>query len=211
MKNFFLDIFQNPLFQNIEASSIGKVLAWLLAIGSVGAVCGFMPLWMQSVYFVALALSLGYVLIGGIHFNGKYLTLYIVLVLNVLILPIDPVFNSKMRLLLFTVVTMVVSSALVTKRAVVFRNMVFKNVLILCSILVPISCLCRFLGLNYARMVVSSDMNGFVWWIIPTLNDARSYCRNYNYSLFFCISELWTEENLYCFVYYVRFGLLFFC
>ena len=109
MKNFFLDIFQNPLFQNIEASSIGKVLAWLLAIGSVGAVCGFMPLWMQSVYFVALALSLGYVLIGGIHFNGKYLTLYIVLVLNVLILPIDPVFNSKMRLLLFTVVTMVVS------------------------------------------------------------------------------------------------------
>ena len=159
MKNFFLDIFQNPLFQNIEASSIGKVLAWLLAIGSVGAVCGFMPLWMQSVYFVALALSLGYVLIGGIHFNGKYLTLYIVLVLNVQILPIDPVFNSKMRLLLFTVVTMVVSSALVTKRAVVFRNMVFKNVLILCSILVPISCLCRFLGLNYARMVVSSDMN----------------------------------------------------
>ena len=159
MNKLFLDIFQNPLFQDIKAPFIGKALAWLMAVGSVGAVCGFMPFGMQSVYFVAVVLSFGYILTGGIRFNGKYFALYIVLILNVLILPIDSVFNSKMRLLLFTVVTMVVSSAFVTKRAVVFRNMVFKNVLILCSILVPISCLCRFLGLNYARMVVSSDMN----------------------------------------------------
>lgn len=159
MNKLFLDIFQNPLFQDIKAPFIGKALAWLMAVGSVGAVCGFMPFGMQSVYFVAVVLSFGYILTGGIRFNGKYFALYIVLILNVLILPIDSVFNSKMRLLLFTVVTMVVSSAFITKRAVVFRNMVFKNVLILCSILVPISCLCRFLGLNYARMVVSSDMN----------------------------------------------------
>lgn len=159
MNKLFLDIFQNPLFQDIKAPFIGKALAWLMAVGSVGAVCGFMPFGMQSVYFVAVVLSFGYILTGGIRFNGKYFALYIVLILNVLILPIDSVFNSKMRLLLFTVVTMVVSSAFITKRAVVFRNMVFKNVLILCSILVPISCLCRFLGLNYARMVVSSDIN----------------------------------------------------
>lgn len=159
MKNLFIDIFQNPLFQNIEAPSIGKALAWLMAIGSVGAVCGFMPFWMQSIYFVALALSLGYILIGGIQINGRYFVLYIVLILNVLILPIDPVFNSKTRLLLFIIVTVVVSSAFTTMRAVVFRNMVFKNILIQCSILVPISCLFRFLGLNYARMVVFSDMS----------------------------------------------------
>lgn len=101
----------------------------------------------------------------GIYFdwwhsnNGRYFVLYIVLILNVLILPIDPVFNSKTRLLLFIIVTVVVSSAFTTMRAVVFRNMVFKNILILCSILVPISCLFRFLGLNYARMVVFSDMS----------------------------------------------------
>lgn len=74
MKNLFIDIFQNPLFQNIKAPSIGKALAWLMAIGSVGAVCGFMPFWMQSVYFVALALSLGYILIGGIQINGRYVS-----------------------------------------------------------------------------------------------------------------------------------------
>ena len=60
---------------------------------------------------------------------------------------------------MFIIVTVVVSSAFTTMRAVVFRNMVFKNILILCSILVPISCLFRFLGLNYARMVVFSDMS----------------------------------------------------
>lgn len=150
----FIDILQNPLFQDIKSSGIAKLLAWFMAISSVGAVCGFLPYWLQTAYFGATALSFGYVLSGGIHFNSRFFALYIVLALNVLILPIDPVFNAKMRLLLFVIVTMVVSSAITTKRAVVFRNLVFRDLVILCSFLVPASCLCKFVGLNFVRMNV---------------------------------------------------------
>ena len=149
-----IDILQNPLFHDNKTSGIAKLLAWFMAISSVGAVCGFLPYWLQTVYLGATALSFGYILSGGIQFNSRFFTLYIVLVLNVLILPIDPLFNAEMRLLLFVIVTMVVSSAITTKRAVVFRNLVFRDLVILCSFLVPISCLCKFVGLNFVRMDV---------------------------------------------------------
>lgn len=154
MKKLIIDILRNPLFQDIKASSIAKLLAWFMAISSVGAVCGFLPYWLQTTYFGVTALSFGYVLGGGIQFNGRFIALYIVLALNVLILPIDPLFNAKMRLLLFVIVTMVVSSAITTKRAVVFRNLLFRDLVIVCSFLVPISCLCKFVGLNFVRMNV---------------------------------------------------------
>lgn len=148
------NIFQNPLFYDIKASRMANLLAWFMAIFSVGSVCGFLPYWLQTAYFGATALSFIYILIDGIRFNGYFFALYVVLTLNVFILPIDPLFKAKMRLLLFLIVTMVVSSAITTQRAVVFRNLIFRDLVILCSFLVPVSCLCKFIGLNFVRMDV---------------------------------------------------------
>mgnify|MGYP001637670192 CR=1 FL=1 len=147
-------IFDNPLFPEMEAPSNARKLAWLMAIATVGSVCGFLPLWLQTVYFIGTSLSFLYLLSNGIQINGRFMALYIVLILNVLILPIDPIFNSKMRLLLFTVVTMVVSSAVTTPTAVTFRYLLFKDIILLCSVLVPASFLCRFVGLNFVRASV---------------------------------------------------------
>ena len=147
-------IFDNPLFPEMEAPSNARKLAWLMAIATVGSVCGFLPLWLQTVYFIGTSLSFLYLLSNGIQINGRFMALYIVLILNVLILPIDPIFNSKMRLLLFTVVTMVVSSAVTTPTAVTFRYLLFKDIILLCSVLVSASFLCRFVGLNFVRASV---------------------------------------------------------
>lgn len=153
MKRYLLEIIDNPIFFNFEASNLTKGIALSLAFVAVSTKLGFMPLWMQTLYYAFCIIAFLFIFINcrG-EFNIRFAILYLVLVINVIILPIDPVFNSKMRLMLFILVTVVCSSAIVSKEAILFRHFLFKYIIMFFSFLVPLSCVCRFIGINFVRM-----------------------------------------------------------
>lgn len=73
---------------------------------------------------------------------------YAIILCNVMVLPIDPMFRSKERALNFIFITLVCSPALRTQIAVAFRERLFKYTLIGFTILTVLSFFCFFLGIN---------------------------------------------------------------
>ena len=143
--NSFLHL---PVFAPIEATKMCKIMSWLFSIVAVGSVCGFLH-GVGSLYLPMCGVCLIYVLLGGLRFGNKlYLLLYLAFGISAMFAT-EPLFNSKVRFLLFVAVTLVCSPCLVTERAVKFRALVLRNILSLLIFLSIGSFFCYFLGINF--------------------------------------------------------------
>lgn len=133
-----------------NASKTCKLIAFILAISLLIQISGFFYWFPQKkyLYYISLGLSFLYMFIGGVKFNLRIILFLIILYINVLLLPIDPIFKSGQRLLFYTVILYVFSPLLKTKKAIIFRHFLFKYLIIGLIPLVLGSLICFFLGIN---------------------------------------------------------------
>lgn len=134
-----------------QSSLIGNLVALLMALSVCSLVSGFLFMipGKHTLYYAACGLSLIYLIFsGGITINKRMLLFYIVIVLNVLVLPIHPMFRSQERAAAFIFVTLVCSPAISSQAAIAYRERLFKYALIGFSILTILSFFCFFLGIN---------------------------------------------------------------
>lgn len=143
------------LFKDYELSLplplIGNVIAIITAISVCSLVSGFLFMvpGKHNIYYIMCAISLLYLVFnGGFRLNKLMLFFYAVIVINVMFLPILPLFRSQMRAANFIFVTLVCSPAIMSKTAAAYRERVFKYVLIGFTILTVLSFFCFFLGIN---------------------------------------------------------------
>lgn len=138
------------VLQASQASKVCKCLSMLMSIALIAQAAGFM-FWFpfaQPLYYCAILFSLLYILGGGIVFDGRFMAFLIIIGLNALLLPIDPVFDAKTRYCFFVLVMMICSPLIKTQRAIVFRQYVFKYTMLVMIPLVVGSFFCFFLGVN---------------------------------------------------------------
>lgn len=151
MKRYIRYLLLKDYELSFPISRMGNWLAILTAFSVCLLVTGFLFMipGKQNLYYAACALSLVYLIgKGGIKINSRMLLFYAIILINVLILPIDPMFRSQQRALFFIFVTLVCSPALTTQTAMAYRERVFKYALIGFSILTVLSFFCFFLGIN---------------------------------------------------------------
>lgn len=150
--NTINQIGRTEVFYAPPTSRFCKILAFLLATMASVQIMGFIPIDTFLPYIGLCLVSIVYCLSGGkVQFNGRYVFLYLVFLLNVLVLPIEPCFNSKLRFMQFLIVTLTCSACISSERAIVFRRYVFKYVLMYMCILSIGSFFAFFLGVNYMR------------------------------------------------------------
>ena len=93
-------------------------------------------LWVLYLYIGLCLVSILYCLCdGSVQFKGRYVFLYLVFLFNVLVLPIEPCFNSKLRFVQFLIVTLACSACISSARAIIFRRYVFRYALMYICIL----------------------------------------------------------------------------
>ena len=129
----------------------GNFLAICMALSVCLCVTGFLFMipGKHYPYYAACAISLIYIIFkGGIKINKQMLFFYAVIIFNVLVLPIDPMFRSQLRAMNFIFVTLVCSPVIKSQTAFAFRERVFKYALIGFSILTVLSFFCFFFGIN---------------------------------------------------------------
>lgn len=85
---------------------------------------------------------------GNIRLNCYMVFFYVVILLNVSVLPINPMFRSQERALFFVFITLVCSPAITSISALAYRERVFKYTLVGLSVLSLLSFFCFFLGVN---------------------------------------------------------------
>lgn len=148
-------ILQYLLFDDYKLSTsisiIGRLVAMIMALSVCLLVTGFLFMvpGKHNLYYVACGLSLlYYIFSGGITINKRMLLFYAVIIINVLVLPINPLFRSQLRAANFIFVTLVCSPIIMSQAAVAYRERVFKYALIGFSILTILSFFCFFLGIN---------------------------------------------------------------
>lgn len=127
-----------------------KATAMLMAGALLCQTAGFL-FWLpdrQVFYYVAAVLSLMYVISGGLHLDRRYFIFLLILGLNAYLLPIDPVFNARIRFSFFAMIMLVCSPLISNGRAIVFRQHVFKYLLIGMIPLVLGSFICFFADIN---------------------------------------------------------------
>lgn len=148
-------ILQYLLFDDYKLSTsislIGRIVAIIMALSICSLVSGFLFMvpGKHNLYYVVCGLSLlYYIFSGGITINKRMFLFYAVIIINVLVLPINPLFRSQLRAANFIFVTLVCSPAIVSQAAFAYRERVFKYALIGFSILTLLSFFCFFLGIN---------------------------------------------------------------
>lgn len=151
MKKYLQLLLNLPVFVPVEATKTCKNMAWLFSIVAVASVAGFVP--MAGMFYIPTCiLCLLYLFsCGGIKFNAKYLALYLAFGLSAL-MATEPLFNSRVRYLLFVGVTLLCTSCISSRTAFAFRNLVGRNLLFLLSLLTIGSFFCFFLGINFMRL-----------------------------------------------------------
>ena len=138
------------VLQAVQAPKTCKRLAMFMSIALIVQAAGFV-FWFpfaQQLYYLAIVLGSLYILGGGIVFDSRFMTFMIILGLNVLLLPIDPIFNAQSRYCFFVLVMIVCSPLINTARARVFRQYVFKYTMLAMTPLVVGSFFCFFFGVN---------------------------------------------------------------
>lgn len=151
MKKYLQLLLNLPVFVPVEATKTCKNMAWLFSIVAVASVAGFVP--MAGMFYIPTCiLCLLYLFsCGGIKFNAKYLALYLAFGLSAL-MATEPLFNSRVRYLMFIGVTLLCTSCISSRTAFAFRNLVGRNLLLLLSLLTIGSFFCFFLGINFMRL-----------------------------------------------------------
>lgn len=148
---FFVDFSREMIFDNKYPEFSLKLISWLFAFIAVSTVAGFSPLFLTRLYIPAIILCLFYLILGGIgHINIRYILMYFFFGLSALFAS-EPLFDSKIRVLLFYGVTLLCSAGFSSYRACVFRSLIFRNIIILLSILTVGSFFSYFLGINFMK------------------------------------------------------------
>ncbi|WP_291589271.1 O-antigen ligase family protein [Bacteroides sp.] len=144
-----------------NAPKLCKRLAMMMALTLVSSASGFIMFHniVQLIYYTACIVCFVY-LLGGkdTHIEPKFLVFYALIGINVLILDIDPIFNSRIRAAFFILVTFTCSPFVVSERARLFRLYVFKYSIIGFALLSIGSFFCYFLGINYMNQHVAGQL-----------------------------------------------------
>lgn len=138
------------LIQTEPVPKTCKFIAMILVMALTIQVSGFM-FWLsyvQPLYYLSITFVLLYVLGAGIKVDGRFLTFMIILGLNALLLPTNPIFESKARYVFFAMVMIVCSPLIKTKRAILLRQYTFKYTMLAMIPLAIGSFFCFFLGIN---------------------------------------------------------------
>lgn len=190
--------------ENSRDSKIHKVIPLIMSLALLGQVSGFLY-WFPYVhlfYYIALFLSLFYLLGGGVRLNMRFAIFLIIVGLNAFLLPIDQIFNSKIRYLFFLFVMLVCSPLLQSARAVQFRNNVFKYTLLGLTLLVIGSFVSYFIGVNfmpYNRVdLVDSQLSKFADY----KNNGGSFSGLFTHSMM--LGPLASLVAIFFFIYYLR-------
>lgn len=133
-----------------SAPKICKRFAFIMAAIMVFEVVG-LTFWFPYkaiLHIVGLAISLLYIISGGIKINVLIATFLVICGINALFLPIPAVFQSTNRYLLFVLAMSVCSPLIQTHRAILFRESLFNYFLIGITPLVIGSFFCFFGGIN---------------------------------------------------------------
>lgn len=148
-KIFKVNSIDLPVFVNLRTPLLCYLLAWLLAIAAIGTITGFIFFSLYWVYFALCGVSLLYIISQGVtRFNVTYVCMFISFGISALFAKED-FFNPLGRYGLFLFISLLCSPCIVSPLAVVFRTLLFRNVLILSSILALGSFFCYFIGINY--------------------------------------------------------------
>ena len=138
-----------PVFVNLKAPLLCSLLAWLLAMAAIGTITGFIFFSLYLVYFALCGVSLLYIVSQGItRLNVTYVCMFIFFGVSALLAKED-FFNPMRRYGLFLFISLLCSPCVVSPLAVTFRSLLFRNMLILSSILALGSFFCYFIGINY--------------------------------------------------------------
>ncbi|MBQ6050927.1 MAG: O-antigen ligase family protein [Bacteroidaceae bacterium] len=153
MRRFFNCLFFNDYELSFSITVLGKIIAFLTALSVCVLVSGFLYMipGKHYLYYFSCALSLLYIFYkggSGIRLNKQMFFLYVIIFLNVLVLPILPLFRSQERAAYFFFITMVCSPVIESQAAFAYRERLFKYILIGFSILTVLSFFCFFLGIN---------------------------------------------------------------
>ena len=138
------------VLQAVQAPKICKYLAMFMSIALIVQAAGFMfwfPL-AQPLYYLAIILSLMYILGGGITVDERFMIFMILLGINALLLSTDSIFDAKKRYCFFALVMTVCSPLIKTVRAVVFRQYIFKYTMFAMMPLAVGSFFCFLGGVN---------------------------------------------------------------
>lgn len=184
MKKVFHYLFFDDYELSTPISILGNILAMFTALSVCVLVTGFLYMisWKHFMYYVACGISLLFLVVkGGISINKRMLLFYTVIILNVLVLPIDPVFRAQQRAMAFIFVTMVCSPVLESETAVAYRERVFKYVLIGFTILTVLSFFCFFLGIN----MMPYNREGDVELYDDYINNGGKFSGLFNHSMIF--------------------------
>jgi len=141
-----------PVFANIKAPFLCSLLAWLLALVAIGTITGFIFFSLQQMYYALCGVSLLYIVSKGIkRLNFAYVFMFLSFGISALFAKED-FFNPMGRYGLFLFISLLCSPCIVSPLAVTFRTLLFRNVLILSSILALGSFFCYFAGINFMPM-----------------------------------------------------------
>lgn len=129
-----------------------RFLALLTALTALVPICGFLGISVELIFYGLLTIDFIFLLSKGpIKLNGIFLFFYVVLIANVLIIDIPPFFRPFERLILFIFVSLIASSALESRKALIFRRYLFKYIVIGIVLLSVGSFFCYFLGINFMK------------------------------------------------------------
>lgn len=151
MKNILFYLLFDDFKTSFPISWVGRIMAIVTAIAVCMLVSGFLYMIPDKRYFYyfACAASLIYICVkGNIRLNCYMVFFYVVILLNVSVLPINPMFRSQERALFFVFITLVCSPAITSISALAYRERVFKYTLVGLSVLSLLSFFCFFLGVN---------------------------------------------------------------
>lgn len=126
--NTIKEIGHTEVFYAPKAGRFCKGLALLWATMASVQIMGFISVDTYLPYIGLCLVSILYCLCdGSVQFKGRYVFLYLVFLFNVLVLPIEPCFNSKLRFVQFLIVTLACSACISSVRAIIFRRYIFRQ------------------------------------------------------------------------------------
>lgn len=147
----------NALFGECTVGKNAKSIALLLSIVAILRATFGLPLSSDTIYFGSLIISLFFLVYkGGIHFSRMFLALYTLILVNLEVVNIQPVFEPFKRAALFVILTLVISSAIKTDVGMLFRTQLFKYSVLGMIIISIGSFFCFFAGINFMSAKLES-------------------------------------------------------
>lgn len=147
LRHFFID--GSNLFYAPNCDKSVKRFALLFAIFALlGASIGI-PFSRDNAYYLMLIVCVGFLVYkGGIKISTPFLVFYLIIIINVLIVDIPPIFKPMQRSILFILLTIVSTSVMETEIAIRFRAYLFKYLIFGIIVISVGSFFCFFLGIN---------------------------------------------------------------